>query len=75
MAHPQLGHFIQMMREEHLRHQTQAVRLLKGLVEIQKRKPHVIASEQKVINAKEQLQNYLTENNNIITIQVGDLKN
>ena len=52
MSHPALGHFLTEMREEILRHQSQALRLIRGIVPINERQNHVVQTEIKVMNAK-----------------------
>jgi len=69
MFHPPLGFFIQTLREELLRQQTQALRILRGMEQIRERDADVIATENRVISAKTALQNFLDDNNNVIYIE------
>lgn len=70
MSHPPLGYFIQTMRGEMLDYKDQCCRILRHFVEIKKRDRHVIASEERVINARNTLRDYLAANNNQIRFEV-----
>jgi hypothetical protein len=73
MAHPALGHFIQVMRDELLRQSTQAQRIIIGLVAIRTRDQNVIAAENRVINAKDLLRQFWAANNYVIEVQVRQI--
>jgi hypothetical protein len=71
MAHPALGHFIQVMRDELLRQSTQAQRIILGLVAIRTRDQNVIGAENRVINAKDLLRHFWAANNYVIEVEVS----
>ena len=58
-----LGHFITEMREEMLRHRTQILRIFHNLVPIKMRENHYVRSEMKVIEGKQQLDQYFAARN------------
>jgi hypothetical protein len=78
MSSPELGYFLTEMREELLRHQTQAIRILKGRVPIKKREAHVAQAEVRVGNAKNRLENYIqthyNENDGNFYVEVETLE-
>jgi len=59
------------MREELLRHQTQALRLIRGRIQIQLREPHNIETDRKVIAAKNRMRAYMQANTDPVTDQVN----
>jgi hypothetical protein len=73
MAHPALGHFIQVMRDELLRQSTQAQRIILGLVAIRTRDQDVIGAENRVINAKDLLRHFWEANNYVIEVEVSQI--
>jgi hypothetical protein len=62
MSHPELGYFLNEMREELLRHQTQALRILRGRAQIKNREQHVVQTENRVIDAKTDMNAYMLIN-------------
>jgi hypothetical protein len=62
MSHPELGYFLNEMREEILRHQTQALRIINGRVQIKDREQHVVQTEIRVIEAKSDMEVYIVIN-------------
>jgi hypothetical protein len=70
MSHPELGYFLTEMREELLRQQTQALRIIRGRVEIKTREEHVAQTEERVDEARTEMWAYIEDHRDPAT---GDL--